>query len=115
MKRIWAILPLLAALGPCLAQAAPGPAGSVVSTVGQVLVKGAQSADSPAKVGQSLYAGESLVTGADSAAKLLLADETILDIGASTSFRIEALEEGASEDRRVNLGVDLGSVRASVN
>src|SRR6185295_3404264 len=100
---------LWAAVGAVFAQA---PAGNVVSVVGQVTVRRPAALEAPAKVGSPVYAGDTVVTGADSAAKVMTADHSILDLGPSTAFRIEEFEEGP-DDRRAATAVDFGRVRSS--
>jgi hypothetical protein len=55
------------------------------------------------------------VTGADSTAKLLLKDQSVIDVSPNTSFRIESLDDGAAPDRKAEVQADFGQVRASVN
>ena len=99
---------------PSVARAAPSPAGNVVSVMGQVSIHRGTQPELPARVGFPILTGDTVITGPESAAKLMTPDQSILDLGPSTAFRIEEFEtEGG--DRQATSEVDFGQVRASVN
>jgi hypothetical protein len=112
MKRICALAFVIPAFAAA-AQAATA-AGNVVSVMGQVSIQRSGQKELAAKVGNPLLAGDTVLTGPDSAAKLMMIDQSILDLGPSTAFRIDQFE-GQGEDRQAESEVDFGRVRASVN
>src|SRR3954463_12729433 len=113
MKRLlFAVFAL--ALPTAAASAAVPPAGNVVSVMGQVPGRRPAALDLPAKVGSPVFTGDTVITGPDSAAKVMTIDQSILDLGPSTAFRIEQFEQGV-DDRQATTAVDFGQVRASVN
>ncbi len=59
-------------------------------------------------------AGEIVRAEDDSGAKLMLADNSILDVGASSSLKIESFVPNSGPDREVVVGVESGKVRASI-
>ncbi|HUP56309.1 MAG TPA: FecR domain-containing protein [Bdellovibrionota bacterium] len=115
MKRLWPLSIALLLAFSCPPARAATVAGSAVSIVGQVVLRRPPGSDSIVRVGQPLQVGDVVVTSGAAAAKILLVDQTIVDLGPSTSFKIEEMEDGTSDERRARLGVDLGQVRASVN
>jgi len=92
--------------------------GRVVSLSGKVLIRNEQEKASQArglKVGDSVHEGEVINTSSNGSAKLLLTDHSIIDVGASTLFKLEEYRLKHTGDRAVTLGMDYGTVRAAVN
>ncbi len=85
------------------------PAAKVVSINGRV-----RSGDRYLKPGDSLAAGDVVRAEEESGAKLLLADNSIIDICASSSLRLESFVPNSGADREVTLSVEKGKVRASI-
>jgi hypothetical protein len=86
-----------------------------VSASGHVSVRRPSSAELAARAGLAVIVGDTVITGAQSSAKLLVRDQSILDLGPSTELRIEAFEDADSADRRFSSSIDFGQVRAAVN
>ncbi|MBI3543803.1 MAG: FecR domain-containing protein [Deltaproteobacteria bacterium] len=110
---------LLIASAP-LALAAPEatpPAGTIASLTGNVLVKrgqGSAEASRRAAPNDSVFPGEALVTDDTASAKLLLRDDSLIDIGPRTSFRVEAFTARGAGDRTAVFSVLYGRLRALV-
>lgn len=91
-----------------------------VSVSGKVLARGDADGGSQMtflKPGDKLFKGSIVNTGSNGAAKLLMTDRTILDLGPSSLFKMNdyQLKKGEIGDRKVDLSLDYGTVRASVN
>ncbi len=93
--------------------------GRAVSVNGKVLVRseGGGSQMTFLKPGDKLYKGTILNTGSGGAVKLLMTDRTILDLGPSSLFKVNdyQVQAGSVGDRKVDMSLDYGTVRASVN
>lgn len=63
--------------------------------------------------GDSLAVGEVIVTEEGTGVKLLLSDDTIIDLGPRTTFRVERYE-GSGGNREVGMALGTGRARASV-
>jgi len=96
-------------------------AGTVVNISGKVLVRnenaGAQDKMKALKAGDSFAEGTIINTGSNGSAKLLMSDKTIMDIGPSTLFKVDEYELKNKDysNRKVEVSMDYGKVRASVN
>lgn len=91
-----------------------------VSVNGKVLMRGEGTGNAQMtflKAGDKLYKGTILNTGSTGSVKLLMTDRTILDLGPSSLFKMNEyqLKAGAVGDRKVDMSLDYGTVRASVN
>lgn len=70
---------------------------------------------SPAKVGQRVNEGDSILTGPDSRAKIVMSDKNVLNISPDSKMEITIYKNDESkESRKVELKVDYGKVRAGV-
>ncbi len=113
-------LPFLAAslsLGSASAFAAE-PAGKAVGVVGKVLVRNLDSSKPEMrfmKVGDPVERGTLINTGSGASVKLMLKDKTILDLGGSTLFKVDEFLLKNGDNRNVQMSMDYGKVRASVN
>ena len=91
-----------------------------VSVSGKVLARGEGGGNVQMnflKPGDKLYRGSIVNTGSTGAVKLLMTDRTIIDLGPSSLFKMNdyELKKGQAGDRKVDLSLDYGTVRASVN
>lgn len=91
-----------------------------VSVSGKVLARGEGGGSVQMtflKAGDKLYKGSIVNTGSNGAVKLLMTDRTILDLGPSSLFKMNdyQLTKGQTGDRKVDVSLDYGTVRASVN
>lgn len=86
------------------------PAGRVVTIKGKATANGI-----PLKANDPIRKSDIVITDKTGNLRLLMSDSTILDIGPSTKFSVEeySLKNGA--DRNVQLKLDFGRVRSSVN
>ena len=98
--------------------------GKVVSSVGNVIArvegkdlgrKGIPQART-LKSGGVIYRFDVINTGSDSSVKLLFDDQTIMDLGASTLFKVEEFSNREKPgSRRVELNLAYGRIRAAIN
>jgi hypothetical protein len=103
--------------------AAAEPSGKIVSVTGRVLIRGrASSGDGSttmheAKSGEPVRTGDIVNTGSAGSVKLLMSDQSILDLGASTLFSVDSykLKGAGGADREVGMTLEYGKLRASVN
>jgi hypothetical protein len=89
-----------------------------VSVTGKVLARGEGGGNVQMtflKPGDKLYKGSVVNTGSNGAVKLLMTDRTILDLGPSSLFKLNEYELKSVGDRKVDMSLDYGQVRASVN
>ncbi len=89
-----------------------------VSVGGKVLVRAEGSGSIQMaflKPGDKLHKGTIINTGSDGVVKLLMTDRTIIDLGPSSLFKMNDYKLNGVADRQVDLSLDYGRVRASVN
>ena len=94
------------------------PAGKAVGVVGKVLVRNLDSSKPEMrfmKVGDPVERGTLINTGSGASVKLMLKDKTILDLGGSTLFKVDEFLLKNGNNRNVQMSMDYGKVRASVN
>lgn len=94
------------------------PAGKAVGVVGKVLVRNLDSSKPEMrfmKVGDPVERGTLINTGSGASVKLMLKDKTILDLGGSTLFKVDEFLLKNGDNRNVQMSMDYGKVRASVN
>lgn len=93
-------------------------AGEVVSVSNRVLVRNASQPEGGVrvlKVGNSVFRGDVINTSSNSSLKLLMKDQSIVDLGASTLFKVDEFKLNQVSDRDVKLSMMYGKVRASIN
>ncbi len=118
IRSVAALLGLLAAFS---AQGSDAPVGKVVSIQGKVVarVEGAIAGLARLrylKSGDSVYKKDLINTSSDGNVKILFQDESIMDVGPSSLFKVAQFDSAAdSKNRRVEMGLEYGKVRASVN
>ena len=88
--------------------------GKVVSFQGRVLIRAATGAPHVAKAGDPIEKGQIINTTSTSSAKILLNDQTIVDIHPSSLFRVDEFVQRKDGDRDVSISLDYGKVRTSV-
>lgn len=118
MNRIHLILLTYCAVGLSLNSFAADYAGQAVSISGKVLVRNAATQSMQMnflKPGDKIEKGSIINTGSDGSAKLLMTDKTILDLGPSSLFKVNDYALNSLNDRKVDISLDYGQVRASVN
>lgn len=87
--------------------------GSVASAFGTVWLQRGGSNYKLAQ-GQALQNGDAIITSNDAYAKLLMADESLLTVGAKSTFRIENFQSSATS-RVASFRLFFGKVRAIVS
>lgn len=93
----------------CLAGGPAGAAGKVVSVIGTAFIR-----DKPARPGDGVFPGDDVRTGEKSGVKLLMADRSVIDIGANSSFKITEFKTDRDGSRNVDTSLDFGNLRAAV-
>ena len=91
-------------------------AGQVVSVSGKVMLRNEKSGQPKTmKPGAVLTRGDIINTSSDGNAKILMSDQSIVDLGPTTLFKVDEYQGGGGNDRKVELSMDYGKVRAAVN
>ncbi len=67
----------------------------------------------PGKVGKKVFPGDTILTGPDSRAKIVMSDKNVLNISPDTKIVIEKYTNNGQE-KSVELKVEFGKIRASV-
>jgi len=88
-----------------------------MSPVGKVVIlKGvARTQKGPLKIGDPIFPKDVISTEKNSAVKVLMTDRSIIDVTEQTVFRVDGYELKNVHDRKVDLSVDFGRIRSSVN
>jgi hypothetical protein len=122
MKRgIRSVLALLSLLVAMTAQGSDTPVGKVVSIQGKVVARVDGAITGLARLrylksGDSVYKKDLINTSSEGSVKILFQDESIMDVGPSSLFKVAQFDATAdSKNRRVEMGLEYGKVRASVN
>lgn len=95
-------------------------AGEVVSVSGTVFIRSEKSTTSlpstppRARPGDTVYAGDVINTSSDGSVKVLMRDKTIVDIGASTLFKMDEYIHNKGANRKAKLDMMFGKMRVSV-
>ncbi len=96
--------------------------GKVVSVNGMVMarVDGAEKSELSKlrylKAGDSIHKKDLINTASDGSVKILFHDQSIMDIGQSSLFKVEKYEpKSKPEERQVELLLGYGKVRAAIN
>lgn len=90
--------------------------GTMMVVKGDIKVTSAKSGKTDnAKVGFKVYSGDAIASGADSRAKIIMSDKNVINVSPDSKVTIAKYENNPSKDtRNVELKVDYGKVRASV-
>jgi hypothetical protein len=95
-------------------------AGEIVSVSGLVFIRPESAKgnlpNSPprAKPGDVVYSGDVINTSSNGAVKVLMRDKSIVDIGASTLFKMDEYIHNKGSDRKAKLDLMFGKMRVSV-
>ena len=99
--------------------------GKVVSVSGKVMarVEGADKGRKGIPATRFLKAGDEILqsdvinTGSDSSVKILFSDQSIMDLGPSTLFKVEEFQNNKAdpEARKVEMSLAYGRIRAAIN
>ena len=111
-----ALLVAIMAAPPAMGRDAPDVIGQAAAVYGRVAV--ARSGDTKPvllKVPDDIYGRDVIETGAEARSKILLADDTLLTIGAGSLVEMaEHVYDQASETRSITLKLESGKLRALV-
>lgn len=90
--------------------------GTMMVVKGDIKVTSAKSGKTDAaKVGFKVYSGDAITSGADSRAKIIMSDKNVINVSPDSKVTIAKYENNPAKDsRNVELKVDYGKVRASV-
>ena len=118
MRWLMAMTMMLCAAGEAAAKSKQIKAGEHAGVV--VLVNGGATIQNgakktPAKAGMSLIGGDTVVTGEAGKVKLLLDDDSTINLGSNTKFLLEAVKVDLSGERQVSLKILSGKFMAAVS
>lgn len=104
--------------GPTAPKSKAPSAGKIVSLFGQVSViqtiANVPMAPKALYPGDELNAGDRIQTGNPGSVKVLLTDRSIIDLGPSSSFKLDQYKLNKGEDRTVEMTLTQGRLRNSV-
>jgi len=105
---------------PSYANLANSNVGKVVTVSGKVFARVApveKQDTTPRRIkpGDPIYQNDVISTPSDGFLKILFSDESILDIGPSTLFKVDQYELKNGKDRQVELSMKYGKVRSLIN
>lgn len=107
---VWVVLTVIMSATPVWAAET---VGSVASSFGAVWLQRGGKNYKLAQ-GQTLQNGDAIITSNDAYAKLLMADESLLTVGAKSTFRIENFQSN-DQSRMASFRLFFGKVRAIVS
>ncbi len=81
---------------------------------GDIKVVSPDGKSDAAKVGKKVSSGDSIVAGADARAKIVMADKNVINISPDSKITIEKYENDGKDKKNVELKVEYGKIRASV-
>jgi len=84
--------------------------GSVASLSGRVT-----SNDKPVQAGSPIFEGDRIKTSPESRAKLLMKDQTVVDLSPSSEFLVKKYNLQNKEGRQIEVGSEEGTVRTLIN
>lgn len=97
-----------------LAEAGSGVVGGVFMVVkGDIKVSSKSGKTEPAKIGTKVTEGDTVQSGHDSRAKIVMTDKNVLNISPDSKMTIEKYQNNG-DTKNVELKVEFGKVRASV-
>ena len=89
--------------------------GVFMVSKGSVKIESAKKGASDAKVGAKIYEGDTVVTGADSRAKIVMSDRNVINVNPDTKLQIAKYEnDAASGKKNVEMNLLQGKVRNNV-
>lgn len=90
--------------------------GTMMVVKGEVKITNSKTGKTDAaKVGSKVHSGDTIASGADSRAKIVMSDKNVINISPDSKITIAKYENDPKKDsRNVELKVDYGKVRASV-
>ncbi len=88
--------------------------GVMMVVKGDVKITGKDGKADSGKVGKKVAAGDTVTAGADSRAKIVMADKNVLNISPDSKVVIEKYENDGKDKKNVELNVVYGKLRAGV-
>jgi hypothetical protein len=88
--------------------------GVMMVVKGDIKVTGTDGKTEAGKVGKKVSAGDTILAGADSRAKIVMADKNVINVSPDSKIVIEKYENDGKDKKNVELNVVYGKVRASV-
>jgi hypothetical protein len=89
--------------------------GMFMVVKGEISVLSAQNQKRPVKVGSKILSGETVVSGIDSRAKIVMSDRNIINISPETQLKIEQYKnDPKTGEKNVELNLIDGKVRNNV-
>lgn len=89
--------------------------GQFLIVKGEVKVKKSDDQMQVAKVGLKVVAGDTIISGIDSRAKIVMSDRNVINISPSTTMKIEKYStDKDKEDKNVELTLTEGKIRSNV-
>ena len=115
----WMIWPLAGALAPLSSHAEESIiAGHIVNVAGRVRIRKDGSKDTKdirfARAGDVVLVGDIINTPSDGMIKLLLKDRSLMDLGPSSLFKVNAFKSLGNNERQVDSTIMYGNLRAAV-
>lgn len=106
---------LALALPLCATEAFANVHGTMMVVKGDVKVTSAKTKQTtPGKVGTKVYPGDTITSGPDSRAKIIMSDKNVINVSPESRITIAKYENDGKNSRNVDLKVDYGKVRATV-
>jgi hypothetical protein len=88
--------------------------GVMMVVKGDIKVTAKDGKTDAAKVGRKVSSGDMITAGADSRAKIVMADKNVINVSPDSKIVIEKYENDGKDKKNVELNVLYGKVRASV-
>jgi len=94
-------------------------AGEVVSVSGIAFIRQDGEKELPktparVKPGDNIYSGDVLNTSSEGSVKILMRDKSVVDLGASSLFKVDEYQHNKGNDRKAKLDLMFGKVRIAV-
>lgn len=88
--------------------------GMMMVVKGDIKVTSKDGKTVAAKVGKKIMAGDTILSGPNSRAKIVMADKNVINISPDSKIVIEKYENNGKDKKNVELNVVYGKLRASV-
>lgn len=105
---------LFLALAISLPVQAQNMSGVMMVVKGDIKITSTDGKTDAGKVGRKVTAGDVITSGADSRAKIVMADKNVINVSPDSKIVIEKYENDGKDKKNVELNVLYGKVRASV-
>lgn len=102
---------------PCYAKELAGEvvsAGGIVFTREDKNDKKLPKSPQSLKPGDNVYSGDVINTSSEGSVKILMRDKSLVDLGASSLFKVDEYQHNKGSDRKAKLDLMFGQVRVAV-